>query len=101
MRSSSQREVAQGERIAINTPVQGTAADILKIAMVALNQRIEAECPDAQMLLTVHDELVLEVPQDRLEQTLGMVREVMEGAVSLHVPLVVDVGYGSHWGEAH
>ena len=101
MRSSSQREVAQGERIAINTPVQGTAADILKIAMVALNQRIEAECPDAQMLLTVHDELVLEVPQDRLEQTLGMVREVMEGAVSLRVPLVVDVGYGSHWGEAH
>ena len=70
-------------RIAINTPVQEPAADILKIAMVALNQRIEAECPDAQMLLTVHDELVLEVPQDRLEQTLGMVREVMEGAVSL------------------
>ena len=101
MRSSAQREVAQGERIAINTPVQGTAADVLKMAMVALQKRLDEEQPNSHMLLTVHDELVLEVPEEDLSSVLALTREVMEGAVQLRVPLVVDVGHGHHWGEAH
>ena len=101
MRSSAQREVAQGERIAINTPVQGTAADVLKMAMVALQKRLDEEHPNSHMLLTVHDELVLEVPEEDLSAVLALTREVMEGAVQLRVPLVVDVGHGHHWGEAH
>ncbi len=101
MRSSSQRDVAQGERIAINTPVQGTAADVLKMAMVALQKRLDQEYAQTQMLLTVHDELVLEVPEEDLPAVLALTREVMEGAVQLRVPLVVDVGHGHHWGEAH
>ena len=101
MRSSAQRDVAQGERIAINTPVQGTAADVLKMAMVALQRRLDEEYAQTHMLLTVHDELVLEVPEDDLSEVLALTREVMEGAVQLRVPLVVDVGHGHHWGEAH
>ena len=101
MRSSSQRDVAQGERIAINTPVQGSAADILKMAMVSLQDRLDREHPNVRLLLTVHDELVLEAPEAELGATLAAVREAMEGAVQLPVPLVVDVGHGAHWGQAH
>jgi len=101
MRSSSQRDVAQGERIAINTPVQGSAADILKMAMVSLQDRLDRDHPNVRLLLTVHDELVLEAPEAELGATLTAVREAMEGAVQLRVPLVVDVGHGAHWGQAH
>ena len=101
MRSSSQREVAQGERIAINTPVQGSAADLLKMAMVELSQRLEVDHPEAKMLLTVHDELVLEAPENQADEVMRTVRRAMEGVAELRVPLVVDVGRGAHWGEAH
>jgi DNA polymerase-1 len=101
MRSSSKRDVAQGERIAINTPVQGSAADILKMAMVSLQDRLDRDHPNVRLLLTVHDELVLEAPEAELGATLTAVREAMEGAVQLRVPLVVDVGHGAHWGQAH
>jgi DNA polymerase-1 len=101
MRSSSQRDVAQGERIAINTPVQGSAADLLKMAMVALQKDLEQQHPEARMLLTVHDELVLEAPIDQAAAVARTVRAAMEGAAELSVPLVVDVGQGAHWGDAH
>ncbi len=89
----------EAERVAKNTPIQGTAADILKLAMIALG---EGEVvPGARMILTVHDELVFEVPEGSVEEAGKRVKEAMEGALSLDVPLEVDVGSGAHWGEAH
>ncbi|WP_426065658.1 DNA polymerase, partial [Escherichia coli] len=72
------------ERTAINTPIQGSAADILKIAMIDLDRRLKEEKLQATMLLQVHDELVFEVPEDELERLDALVKEVMENAVSLH-----------------
>jgi DNA polymerase-1 len=89
----------EAERVAKNTPIQGTAADILKLAMVKLG--LGDVVPGARMILTVHDELVFEVPEGSVEEATGRIREAMEGALSLDVPLDVDVGSGAHWGEAH
>jgi DNA polymerase-1 len=86
-----------GERMAINMPIQGTAADIVKIAMIRLYDQLRAAGSRAQMLLQVHDELLLEVPRDELPALAPMVREVMEGAVSLDVPLDVDLKSGTDW----
>jgi DNA polymerase I len=85
------------ERIARNTPIQGTAADILKLAMVALR---EPPVPGSRMLLTVHDELMFEVPKGSEESAARVIKEKMEGVVSLDVPLVVDVGWGRTWDES-
>lgn len=89
----------EAERICKNTPIQGTAADILKLAMVRLGQ--EPVVPGARMILTVHDELVFEVPEARVAEAEGRIREAMMGAMKLDVPLVVDVGHGPTWAEAH
>ena len=89
------------ERIARNTPIQGTAADIIKIAMVRIERALERSGLGARMLLTVHDELVFEVPRGEREATEALVRELMEGAMKLRVPLVVDVGWGDNWRVAH
>jgi DNA polymerase-1 len=89
---------AQAERIAQNTPIQGTAADILKLAMVRLRDPV---VPGARMVLTVHDELDFEVPAERAEEAAKIIRSTMEGVVALDVPLVVDVGWGPSWAEAH
>jgi DNA polymerase-1 len=86
------------ERIAQNTPIQGTAADILKLAMVKLRSGISG---GARMVLTVHDELNFEVPEEGVEQAAQEIRRTMESAVALDVPLVVDVGWGKSWAEAH
>jgi len=96
---------AEAERIAKNTPIQGTAADILKIAMVRLGamgapEACGAVVPGARMVLTVHDELVFEVPDAKVEEAKARVREVMAGAMKLDVALVVDVGAGVNWAEA-
>ena len=88
------------ERIAINTPIQGSAADILKIAMIELDKRLKEEKLSATMLLQVHDELVFEVPETELERLDKLVSEVMEHAVSLHVPLITDSSWGETWYEA-
>lgn len=88
------------ERTAINTPIQGSAADILKIAMIDLDRRLKEEKLQATMLLQVHDELVFEVPEDELERLDALVKEVMENAVSLHVPLLTDSNWGKTWYEA-
>ena len=89
-----------GERIAVNTPVQGTAADMIKRAMVNLHQRLSDEGMGAAMIIQVHDELVLEIPEDEVEMVATMVREEMENAIELDVPLVVEVGWGDNWMEA-
>jgi DNA polymerase-1 len=86
-----------GERMAINMPIQGTAADIVKIAMIRLEERLRSEGFAARLLLQVHDELLLEVPRDEVPRLAPVVREVMENALPLEVPLVVDVKTGDNW----
>ncbi|MEO8874975.1 MAG: DNA polymerase I, partial [Polyangiaceae bacterium] len=98
--SSSNRGLrAEAERVAKNTPIQGTAADILKVAMVTLGKGDVV--PGAKMILTVHDELVFEIPDDKVEEASGRIREAMSGAMKLKVPLRVDVGSGDNWNDAH
>jgi DNA polymerase-1 len=88
---------AAGERMAINMPIQGTAADIIKIAMIRLADRIRDEGLKARPLLQVHDELLLEVPRDEVDRLVPVLRETMEGAMPLDVPLTVDVKVGDDW----
>lgn len=88
------------ERTAMNTPIQGSAADIIKQAMVNLSARMKKENVKSRMLLQVHDELVFEVPEDELERMKAMVKEEMENAVKLDVPLKVDVSWGANWHES-
>jgi len=90
---------ARAEREAINMPVQGTAADIIKIAMIQLSARLKAERPRSRLILQVHDELVLEVPDDDILGTAALVCEVMEHAVELAVPLRVEANVGLNWAE--
>jgi DNA polymerase-1 len=87
-------------RMAINARIQGTAADLMKKAMVAVDRRLRAEAPAARLLLTVHDELVLEVPAGEAERVAGLVCTEMAGVADLAVPLVVDAGWGPSWYEA-
>ena len=86
-----------GERMAINMPIQGTAADIIKIAMIRLPERLRSAGLRSRMLLQVHDELVLEVPRGEVDATVPILRETMEGALKLDVPLTVDVKVGDDW----
>ncbi|MES9899362.1 MAG: DNA polymerase I [Sedimenticola sp.] len=92
---------AAAERTAINAPMQGTASDIIKRAMLAVSSWIEKERPPLRMMMQVHDELVFEVREDQMEACSAKIRELMEGAAELKVPLVVDVGVGDNWDEAH
>ncbi|HET9225243.1 MAG TPA: DNA polymerase I, partial [Thermoanaerobaculia bacterium] len=87
-------------RMAINARIQGTAADILKLAMIAIDRRLRKDHPEARLLLTVHDELVLEVPEGQAEPLAALVKQEMEGVAQLQVPLVVDAGWGPSWYEA-
>jgi len=100
---NSQNAVVRGaaERNAVNAPIQGSAADIIKLAMIAIQQKLSQENWEAKMLLQVHDELVFEVPKTELDALQNMVKEAMENAFSLEVPLVVDIGVGQNWLEAH
>jgi DNA polymerase-1 len=86
-----------GERMAINMPIQGTAADIQKIAMIRVAERLASDGFRAQLLLSVHDELLLEVPRDEVDRLIPILRETMEGALPLDVPLTVDVKVGTDW----
>ena len=88
-----------GERSAVNSPVQGTAADIIKEAMVKLNEELRIKNLETKMILQVHDELVFEVPEKELKKAVPMVKSVMETAFPLSVPLVVDLKIGKNWGE--
>jgi len=87
-------------RMAINARIQGTAADLLKKAMIAIDRRLRTEHPEARLLLTFHDELVVEVPESQAEPIAKIVKEEMEGVAQLKVPLVVDAGWGPSWYEA-
>ena len=89
------------ERTAINAPLQGSAADLIKMAMIRLHYSLQSSACKSRMILQVHDELVLEVPEAELEMTIKMVKEAMEGAMQLDVPLKVDIGTGKNWDEAH
>jgi len=89
-----------GERMAQNAPVQGSAADIFKLAMIDLDRALDDTGSRARMLLTVHDELVLEVPEPECDATEALVREVMEHVCELRVPLTVDTGFGPNWAAA-
>ncbi len=89
------------ERAAINAPIQGGAADIIKRAMIVMPDALRAEGLAAKMLLQVHDELVFEVPEEELEATSGVVKKTMENSAQLDVPLIVDTGIGDNWNEAH
>ncbi|ANY68296.1 DNA polymerase I [Paenibacillus sp. BIHB 4019] len=88
------------ERTAMNSPIQGTAADIIKLAMVHMNKKLHELKLRSRMLLQVHDELVFEVPEDELEQMKKLLPEVMESAIKLDVPLKADVSFGANWYEA-
>jgi len=101
LQSKNGQLVAAAERAAINTPIQGTAADLIKMAMVAIDRRFESEKLKTRMLLQVHDELLFEVPEKEVKKTEKLVREIMEGIMPLRVPLRVDVGIGKNWAEAH
>lgn len=99
--SSDRRAQAFAERTAVNTPIQGTAADIIKTAMVKIDRRLRAGKLRTRMIMQVHDELLFEVPPDELEEVTGIVRSGMEDAIRLEVPLKVDIGVGKNWLEAH
>jgi DNA polymerase-1 len=88
---------AFGERVAGNAPIQGSAADLIKVAMIRIHDALAAAKLSAKMLLQVHDELVFEVPVPELAQVEALVRREMEGAATLSVPLVVEVGVGDDW----
>ena len=89
------------ERTAINTPIQGSAADLIKVAMIRIQKRLEAEKYAARMIMQVHDELVFEVPHAEVEAVQLLVKEEMEGAISLDVPIKVEMGTGDNWLAAH
>ena len=100
---NSQNAVVRGaaERNAVNAPIQGSAADIIKLAMIKIHRRMKSEDWKSKMLLQVHDELVFDVPKVEVDALTKMVKEEMENAFTLEVPLVVDVGIGENWLEAH
>jgi DNA polymerase-1 len=99
----SRNQVVRGnaERNAINAPLQGSAADIIKIAMVRIASRLEREMPEAKMILQVHDELIFEVDENLAGKLTTLVRDEMKGAAQLSVSLEVDTGTGYNWLEAH
>lgn len=97
LKSSKKQDAERGQREAINTIIQGTAAEIIKLAMIKLSARLQNEKMAAQILLQIHDELVLEAPNEEIEQLQNIVREEMENAVKLSVPLKVDMGVGENW----
>ena len=99
----SRNQVVRGaaERNAVNAPIQGSAADIIKIAMVRIAQRLEREHLSTRMLLQVHDELLFDVPKPELEVVTLLIREEMQQAYKLSVPLIVEIGTGNNWLEAH
>jgi len=98
-RNGMRRQYA--ERTAINAPMQGTAADIIKRAMIDLDRVLQETKLDVRMIMQVHDELVFEIKEDQLETAIEIIKNSMVGAADLSVPLVVDVGIGSNWDEAH
>jgi DNA polymerase-1 len=93
-----------GERMAVNSPIQGTAADLIKVAMINVHKKLHEELPHVKMILQVHDELIFEVPDHDLEEAKRLVKQEMEDVgkhLGLSVPLKVDLGVGKNWRVAH
>lgn len=101
--NANKNDQAAAERIAVNTPIQGSAADIVKMAMLKVNTALRKNPTGAKMLLQVHDELIFECPdnQEAIDNTLKLIKENMENAVKLSIPLRVSIEYGRNWGEFH
>ena len=101
--SRNKLEKSAAERIAVNTPVQGSAADIVKKAMLAVSAALEETGSPARLLLQVHDELIFECPDDQktIDATIALIKDKMENAVKLNVPLRVSIEHGKNWGEFH
>ncbi len=97
--STNFRDRQMGERMALNAPIQGSAADVIKKAMVELDERLDAAGAAATMLVQVHDELVFEAPEAEVDEAISLIRQVMEGVVVLKVPLRVDVATGTDWAD--
>src|SRR5436309_12329164 len=100
IRASNRQTRGLGERLAVNSVMQGTAADIIKVAMIRIHNRLREEGRGARLVLQVHDELLLEVPDPEASSVRTLVREEMCGAYPLDPPLAVDVGVGDNWAEA-
>jgi len=101
LQSGDPRIFAQARNVAVNTPLQGTAADLIKLAMIHIHERLAGGGLRGRMLLQIHDELLFETPPDELQALTAMVTELMQSAMPLEVPIVVDVGSGDDWSEAH
>jgi DNA polymerase-1 len=99
--SNNKNVAAMGERTAINTPVQGSAADIIKVAMIGISKTLQKKKMRTRLILQIHDELIVEAPEKELDQAKKVLKQGMEGVISLKVPLIVDVGVGKNWSEAH
>ena len=100
LKSSNFMQRSFGERVAMNSPIQGTAADIIKIAMVKVNMRMKKEQMKSRLILQIHDELLIEASQDEAEKVKEMLTEEMMAATSLKVPLEIDINTGNSWYEA-
>ena len=98
--SSNFMQRSFGERVAMNSPIQGTAADIIKLAMIYVYQRLKRDVPDAKLILQVHDELIVEAPEEEAEKAAALLTEEMRGAAELAVPLLADAGTGKSWYDA-
>ena len=99
--SSSNFNIRQGaERIALNTPIQGTAADLIKLAMIRVYNALEQNYPEAKLLLQVHDELIIECPEEIAPEVAELISKEMEQVATLHVPLVAEAKWGSSWYDA-
>jgi DNA polymerase-1 len=99
LRSNNQTVRKLGERLAVNSPIQGTAADVIKAAMVEIQKKLKDEEFKAKMILQVHDELVFEVPSAEVKKLAPVVKKLMEETMLLSVPLVVELKVGPNWGE--
>ena len=101
LKSSNFNTRSFGERVALNMPIQGTAADIIKLAMIKVDARLRAEGLEARLILQVHDELIVECPEGEAEQVRALLQEEMEGVAALSVPLVADAKAGRTWAQCH
>ena len=100
LKSSNFNLRAFGERVALNMPIQGTAADIIKLAMVRVHQRLKAEKLRAKLIMQVHDELIVECPEEEVQQVQQLLAEEMQGVMALAVPLTAEAHSGKNWLEA-
>ena len=100
LKSSNFMQRSFGERVAMNAPIQGTAADIIKIAMIHVNEELKKRNLKSRMILQVHDELLIEAEESELDEVKEILKDQMENAASLSVPLLVDMHTGKNWYEA-